>query len=509
VSGTPVNILIVDDEPHNVLALQATLDRPDYHLITARNGAEALKASLKDDFAVVLLDVMMPDMDGFEVASLLRTRTRSRHTPIIFLSATGTDVSYSSRGYEVGAVDYLPKPSDPDVVRAKVAVFVELFRARLQIEVQGRALREAERRAQAMEVAELKLANEQRYRNLAEAIPQIVWVASADGAIEYMNGHFIEMTSKKGYAGNRWHEAVHHDDVAYLGQLWDAAIHKGEPFTVECRLINADGDVRWHLCRGVPERDRERVVTGWLGTFTDIHAQKLGEERAHAEVRRRDEFLLIASHELNTPLTSLQLQIQRIERAVARGQSAPLKDGLEVASRSARRLSQLVQMLLDTSRITAGRLKLEPSRCDLSQLTRDVVARHAEEAARTGTHLEVHTNGALIGDWDRDRVDQVITNLITNAIKYGDRNPVEVAVKRDGTEALISVRDRGIGIKPEDQKRIFNRFARAVSERNFGGLGLGLYIVGQIVAAHGGRVSVASTAGEGTTFTVALPLRRE
>jgi len=506
----PVKILLVDDEEHNLRALRAILDRPDYDLVIAHSGAEALKASLRDDFAVVLLDVMMPDMDGFEVAALLRSRARSRHTPVIFLSATGTDATYSTRGYEVGAVDYLSKPSDPDVVRAKVAVFVELYRKNLQIAAQERALREAERREQALKVAELQLANERRYRNLAEAIPQIVWVASGDGSMEYMNSRFIDFTGMRDYDGQRWHGSLHPEDLERVKAEWEAAVRARKPFTIEFRLRGGgDGETRWQLCRGIPELDHDGELIDWLGTFTDIHEQKLTEAEAQAQVRERDEFLLIASHELNTPLTSLMLQLQRIERAIQKGSNVPMKDGLEVASRSTRRLTQLVQMLLDTSRITAGKLKLALQRCDLSQLTKDVVARHADEAARAGTHIELMSNGVLPGRWDRDRIDQVITNLVTNAIKYGDRKPIEVKVGQDGAEAILSVRDRGIGIKPEDQRRIFERFARAVSERNFGGLGLGLYIVGQIVAAHGGRVSVASQLGEGTTFTVALPLERD
>jgi PAS domain S-box-containing protein len=498
----PVKILVVDDQPHNVTALQAILERPDYELVTASSGTDALRATLRHAFAVILLDVMMPDMDGFEVASLLRRREATRTTPIIFLSATGTDVSYSTRGYEVGAVDYLAKPSDPDVVRAKVAVFVELFRKNRQIQDQELALREAERREQALQVAELQVRNERRYRNLAEVIPQIVWVANADGSMEYMNGKWRELTGVAEYRGWDWLGRA--DEPQALRHRWEAAMQAEKPFTLECRLLDAAGAPRWHLCRGAPERHQGALVD-WLGTFTDIHDQKLEEEHAQAEVHKRDEFLLIASHELNTPLTSLQLQLQRVERSLAKGATASVKEGLEVANRSARRLTNLVQLLLDTSRITAGRLHLERERVDLSALVRDVATRLSDEATRGGCPIEVTTDGELWGEWDRNRVDQVLTNLITNALKYGDRKPVEVIARSDGDEAVVVVRDRGIGIRTEDQRRIFERFTRAVSERNFGGLGLGLYIVGQIVAAHGGRVSVASRYGEGTTFTVALP----
>src|SRR6478735_6443742 len=153
-----------------------------------------------------------------------------RTTPIIFLSATGTDVSYSTRGYEVGAVDYLAKPSDPDVVRAKVAVFVELFRKNKQIQDQELALREAERREQALHLAELQVRNERRYRNLAEAIPQVVWVANADGSMEYMNGKWRELTGVAEYHGWSWLGRA--DEPQALRHRWEAAMQAEKPFTL-------------------------------------------------------------------------------------------------------------------------------------------------------------------------------------------------------------------------------------------------------------------------------------
>jgi PAS domain S-box-containing protein len=502
-----IKILVVDDQPANITALEAILASPEYHLVTARSGEEALKCLLRDDFAVILLDVMMPDMDGFEVAALVRSRERSRSTPIIFMSATGTDTSYSLRGYEVGAVDYLAKPSDPDVVRAKVAVFVELFRKNEQIKAQAAALREHERREAALQVAQLHVASERHYRNLAEAIPQIVWTARPDGSIEYLNQRWHDLTGRPTQESCDWAwlESIADEDRECFVARWKGAIESGEPLTAECRLKLANGEARWQLCRALPEERHEQRIA-WLGTFTDIDDEKRERDRAEEGIRQRDEFILVASHELNTPLTSLQLQLQRTQRALQKGNQQALGDSLEVVGRSVTRLTKLVQMLLDASRITAGRLRLEREELDLSSLAREVASRMQEEASRLGCDIEVTAHGPVVGRWDRHRIDQVLTNLVSNAVKYGDRKPVEVMVGREGDQAVVVVRDRGIGIADEEQQRIFDRFARAVSERNFGGLGLGLFIVGQIVAAHGGTIDVKSKINDGSTFTVRIPL---
>jgi PAS domain S-box-containing protein len=484
-----VKILIVDDQPNNLTALEAILGEERYDIVTATSGNDALKCLLQHDFAVILLDVMMPDMDGFEVASLVRQRERSRHTPIIFLSATGNDTAYSMRSYEVGAVDYLTKPSDPDVVRAKVGVFAELFRKNAQIRLQSEALREHERREQALQVAQLQIASERHYRNLAEAIPQIVWTADANGKIAYFNQRWFELTGRStdNSSGFGWLEALHPDEREVFTRRWNETVAAGEPFMCECRLQREDGVFRWHLCRALPERRHDALVA-WLGTFTDIHDQKTEEERAQAAVRARDEFLLIAAHELNTPLTSLQLQLQRIQRAILKGvddRRDTLAESVEVAERSVRRLGKLVQTLLDVSRITVGRLTLEPEPLDLAALARDVVGRLSDEARAAGCTVELDAADPVQGEFDKNRIDQVVTNLVTNAIKYGDRKPIQVQVKRLDGHAKLMVCDHGIGIAEADQARIFQRFQRA---------------------AHGGNVDVVSHPGDGSTFTVTLPL---
>jgi PAS domain S-box-containing protein len=233
---------------------------------------------------------------------------------------------------------------------------------------------------------------------------------------------------------------------------------------------------------------------------------------AREAVRARDEFLSIASHELKTPLTTLQLQIQGLARKVRNTKGDPSLEALSpritTSERQVERLTALINSLLDISRITSGRLDLELEPVDLAAVVRDAAARFREDLARAGCALEIRTDGPCVGEWDKIRLEQVVTNLLSNAAKYGSSRPIEITVAEDETSARLSVRDQGIGIPPEHQARIFERFERAVSDRHYGGLGLGLWIVRQIVEALGGSIRVDSAAGEGSTFTVALPKAR-
>jgi signal transduction histidine kinase len=270
-------------------------------------------------------------------------------------------------------------------------------------------------------------------------------------------------------------------------------------------LDRHSGSYRWFLARAAALRDDEGRVTRWFGTLTDIQAQREAAEKLGEALKLREDFLAIAGHELKTPLAALLMHVQSLQRAAEKGDGAvQVKERLAKASRASWRLDKLINELLDVSRITAGHLHLEVEPLDLVTLVRDVVATFKERAS---SPVIVRSSEAEIsGAYDRVRVEQVVGNLLENALKYGEGRPVEVEVARDGAEAVVRVIDHGIGIDGEQQKRIFQRFERAVSTRDYGGLGLGLWISRQIVEASGGRVDVDSEPGEGSTFTVRLPL---
>jgi PAS domain S-box-containing protein len=232
-------------------------------------------------------------------------------------------------------------------------------------------------------------------------------------------------------------------------------------------------------------------------------------EDAQRAVRLRDDFLSIAGHELRTPLTALDLHLHSLASAFAKGSvvNDPQRwyERLKKTMAQSRRLGRLIRELLDVSRITSGRIELEREEVDLAQLTAEIVDRHAGELAREGSVVEFRHTGPTVGSWDRSRLDQVISNLLGNAIKYGAGKPIQIRVTGSAKLVMLEVEDQGIGVAPEFQDRIFERFGRGVSERNYGGLGLGLWIVREIVHTHGGTVRVESRPGCGSTFTVELP----
>ncbi len=258
-----------------------------------------------------------------------------------------------------------------------------------------------------------------------------------------------------------------------------------------------------------PIRDPDGRVVGHVSIIKDVTERQRLYEAAQEAVRVRDEFLSIASHELKTPLTSLQLQSQLLQRAIPDGSGTPLaperlRKLAAINAQQVKRLSRLANDLLDVSRLSQGRLDIQPERVDLSVIAREVVASFAEEASPDASPIQLHADSPVIGRFDPFRIEQVLTNLISNALKYGDGKPVIVSVWDDEQTAYARVQDQGIGIAPEHLPRIFDRFERVASNR-YEGLGLGLYIVRQIVEAHHGHIDVTSAPGEGTTLTVQLP----
>ena len=506
-----VKILLVDDEPGNLLAMKSILERPDYDPVLANDGEEALVQVLRNDFAVILLDVSMPGMDGFEFASIIKQREASRTIPILFVTGAPEHKDWIFKAYDVGAVDFLLKPLDPRQVRAKVAVFVELYRQRQEIELQAKQLRERQHRAQAVELERQRFQHERRFRNLADSIPHIVWVAGADGAIQYVSRRWSEVTGRPESMakGAGWFELVHPDDVADLRASWEESIRGGEPFQFEFRMRYASGALRWNVGRALPERENGSGVVRWLGTFTDADEHMRARDELRAAVNMREEFISVASHELRTPLTALMLRVHRMRRITQeKGDCQWMSGDLESAQAHVERLIALVDRLLDASRMVSGKMQLTFEELDLAELAREVAAGMADQASRSGSEIALHVEQSPVrGSWDRLRVGQLLTNLLSNAIKYGDGKPIDASISVDGDTARIRVTDRGIGMAPEAVERIFGRFERAAPVNQYSGLGLGLYVVAQVVAAHGGVVNVDSRVGKGSTFTVELPRR--
>jgi PAS domain S-box-containing protein len=272
--------------------------------------------------------------------------------------------------------------------------------------------------------------------------------------------------------------------------------------------VRKDGSRFWADEVVTALRDRDGGLTGYTLVMRDLTERRnaeLARARAEEAIRLRDEFLSVASHELRTPLTTLQIELRGLydQRATCADRVAKR---IERSVRNADRLDALIESLLDVSRIATGKLVLRPASVDLSQLVPPVVEEMRLLAAKAGCTLSLSAVGPVCGTWDRPRLQQVLMNLLANAVKYGAGGPVTITVGTDGDDAVIEVADKGPGIREQDLARIFRRFERAVSVRHYGGLGLGLYVSREIVRAQGGTIAARNLAGGGACFTVRLPI---
>ncbi len=396
-----INILIVDDEPKNLTVLETILEEPGYRLVRASSADEALLALLAEPFALLILDIRMPGMTGFELAQVIKQRKRTAHVPIIFLTAYYNEDQHVLEGYDTGAVDYLLKPVNPQILRSKVAVFAELYRKNLDAASANHSL--------TIEVAERRRAEEQ------------------------------------------------------LREIND---------TLEQR---------------VTERTNELAQAN----------------------RLKDEFLAMLSHELRNPLSAITNAVQMIDPSGAAADRTAWALGL--IDRQSKTLRRIVDDLLDVARLARGKIELRKEPVDLVE-----VAGQAADVVRavlsSDEELEVvlPAAGQLRLHADVTRLEQSVVNLLLNAVKFSSPGRrIKMTVERANGDALISIRDNGIGIAPEMLERIFGLFTQADRslDRVQGGLGIGLFICRQLIELHGGNISAHSDGvGQGALFTIRLPL---
>jgi PAS domain S-box-containing protein len=510
---------LVDDRPANLVALEATLAPLGIRTVTAVSGPEALRRLLADEFALVLLDVQMPGMDGFETATLMKRHPRTAHVPIIFVTAIHREASHLFTGYERGAVDYLTKPFDPNILRSKVRVFVDLFCKERRLREQSALMHERESR-------DREHRTEERFRALLDSMPLCVWALGADGTPVYANRSWLEYAGADAGAQGPM-AALHPEDEAAVRTDVQTALARGEPLELEYRLRSArDGSYRWHAVRFLPQRDPEGVVSGWIGTATDIenfkraqHAhselavrEREAREAAEAANRAKDEFLATLSHELRTPLNAMVGWTHMLRSRTL----APEKQqkALETIERNARAQAELIEDILDLSRIIAGKLRIEIHPVDLPSIVEMAVDAVRPAADAKGITLDRQL-GPLPDRFagDAARLQQAIWNLLSNAIKFtpaGGRVTLEVT--SDDRQITVEVRDTGCGIATDFMPFVFDRFRQldSSSRRSHGGLGIGLAIVRHIVELHGGTANCESAGTDhGATFTLHLPIRSD
>jgi signal transduction histidine kinase len=406
-----VNILLVDDRAENLLALEAILETLGQQLIRANSGPEALKKVLETEFAVILLDVQMPGMNGFEVAEIIKSREKSRTIPIIFLSAISKEDAYVFKGYSMGAVDYVFKPFNPDVLRSKVAVFVDLFLKQREIQRQGELLRESQKRELELEHRTSLLETEAR-------------------------------------------------SAAKLSQMND-----------------------------------------------ELHRRQIALEQA---MGARNRFYASMSHELRTPINAVigysTLMLDNIYGPL----NAKQKEGLQRTLKAARHLLELVNDVLDLSKIEAGKIELSLQPVMFPSVIEDLFVTVRPLADEYGSSLELEMDGDSFNIVsDPRRVRQILLNLLSNAIKFGEGKPIRVVCKQNADKGVdIEVVDQGVGIAKDDISRIFEEFVQ-VSESKQPGTGLGLPISRRLAQLLDGALSVHSEPGQGSSFRLTLPATLE
>jgi signal transduction histidine kinase len=530
------NILIVDDLPEKLLVFKTILEELDQNLIMVRSGSEALREILQREFAVILLDVNMPDIDGLETGRLIRQYKKSAHTPIIFITAYADEMQ-TAQGYSLGAVDYILSPVVPDVLRSKVRVFVDLYQmqqrtramageqvARARAEAARAAAEETTRRSNFLARASHELGSsldlEQGMRRLLDlVVPEmadgaaLVVDAETDRPLLFHKKDSIEAVSDYGALPEPLRAALQRvvrEGLPHEGDVVCYPLRTGER-TLGALALTSD--------RSSPDLVTFQELAGRAAIALDnarlyqslereIVRSRAAEEKLQDASRRKDEFLAMLSHELRNPLAPIRNAVEVIRRLAP--PDPKLTMARDVVDRQVTLLARLVEELLDVSRISQGKIALKKEPVELSR-----ILSHSVETARPLIDARAQTLSVSVPPapvWlsaDFARLSQVVANLLNNAAKYtGEGGRIELTADAGEGEATISVRDNGTGIESALLPKVFDLFVQGdrALDRGQGGLGIGLTLVKRLVELHDGTVAVASEGpNRGSTFTVRLP----
>ena len=500
-----INILMVDDQPANLFALESLLDNDEYSLVKASSGNEALRLMLQQEFALVLLDVLMPIMDGFETAEMIRLRTQSTQTPIIFLTASNSNETHVSRGYSLGAVDYIYKPIVPEILKAKVQVFVDLYRKTERLARSEAALRRE--LAERIKAEEGRQESEERYRGLfARASDAIIIFDSNDRVLEanqaalklygYARKDLLKLSARDldpASEGDRPSGQLYNPENPLKRTfIRDQKKSCGETFPAE--ITSASCMIRGKktimiLARDITERRK---------------AEETERLRERGEMQRQ--LVATVSHELRTPIAAIKASAETLRHGVSDKDRSQF---IKIIDNQSGRLGSLVEDLLAVAELESGKSRLEPVSVPLPAFTQDFirVIKPLAERKKVSLHIDVEENLEV---WvDQAHLARTFQNLVDNAIKYNKKGgSVRVEARAiSARETQISVRDTGIGIPEKDLARIFHQFHRTEKARELAvrGSGLGLYIIKTIVESNGGRIWAESVNDRGSVFHVVLP----
>lgn len=482
IGSEKVKILLVDDNEDNLVSLEAALEVLGEQLVLARSGRQALRELLEHDFAAILLDVKMPEMDGFEAAELIRARKRSQHTPILFLTGYRNE-EHLFRGYDLGAVDFLFKPIVPEVLRSKVAVFVALSRSAQRQRLQAEVLAKAE----------------QRFRSLLNAAPDAMLITKESGEIVLVNTRTYTLF---GYTRS---EIMGHD-IRKLIPDWESGMESNaRPWTA----IRSDGTRFPSEVSSSPLRTDEGLLV--TSAVRDISERKRYEQRIEERNRQLaalnqelEAFSYSVSHDLRAPLRSIE-GFSKILLRDYTGEQLDEKAGeyLERMRAAAVRMGQLIEDLLELSRVSRTEVSFE--QVDLSRLAQNAVEEfRGREPER---RVQVAIEPGMVVHGDARLLSVALSNLVGNAWKFtGHTAEARIEFKRslmDGVETF-EISDNGAGFNPEFSDKLFAPFQRLHRVSEFEGTGVGLAIVQRVIQRHHGRIWANSTVGEGATFQFTL-----
>jgi PAS domain S-box-containing protein len=532
-----VKVLLVDDEARNLDALESILQSSGCVLVRAQTANEALFAVLQNEFAAIVLDIKMPGTDGLELAKLIKQRKRSRHVPILFLTAHSLDEAEVLQAYGVGGVDFLSKPINPEILRSKIAVFASLFRTTRALAATVEALNaEISERQKAQE--ELRLAkeqlearvlertaelgranrevrdNEERLR-LALAVAQVAtWEWDlASGKMRWSANPEVVFGFPPGSFGPnlRISHAVHPDDIVDLDTAFHDALKTGD-FEVEYRAVRPDGSVVWIADRGRLVHDIANQPSRILGVSVDLTRRKRLEEALLESDRRKDEFLATLAHELRNPLAPIRYALKVLN--MKEPLTPELRWAVDIIERQTQHMARLIDDLLDVNRISRNTLELRKETVALASIINAAVevSRPFIESNSQELLLDV-PNEPIYLEADSVRLAQVFSNLLNNASKYSKLEEgggtIWLTADVHGPAAIVTIRDSGIGIAASMLPRVFDMFTqggRSVG-RSEGGLGIGLALAKRLVEMHGGTIEARSDGlGEGSEFSVRLPV---
>jgi len=516
VDPEPIEILLVDDAPDKLLALEAALTDLGQTVVRAESGPEALRLVLKREFAVILLDINMPGMDGFETAALIRQRKSSAHTPIIFITSFSTGDIEVYRGYSLGAVDYLFTPVTPEVLRSKVSVFVELAKKNREIQRQAEALRRAE--------------EEKMQRKLDEAHARIEWETRRNHffrlsiellAISNYQGEFTQTnpTWQKtlGYTegelhGHKLQEFLHPDDQVATNEIIANILKADTSLYFESRFRAHDGSYRWLgwtiapfaaegllyiFARDMTERrERENEIRRLNG---DLEQRTLSLQMLNQEL---ESFSYSLAHDLRTPLRSITAYSEMMLAGEAGELTAEGKRMVKIVQRNSGRMTQLMDDFLAFFRV--ARKDVKQDKIMMTAIAREAIAAVGTDDKRV---IDFRVGTLPPAKGDAGMVLQVFVNLISNAVKFTsgrERAEIEIGVVPGKKPTVYFVKDNGVGFNMKYYSRLFGVFERLHRREDFDGTGIGLAIVQKIVQRHGGSVWAESAVEAGATFYFTL-----